>query len=158
MGFRFPIQRKTAMKWIEAVRESNSKSRVVFAIRNRRDRILGVIQLHSIDWPQRKCMLGVYIGDTRERNKGIGYIACALLLDYAFNGLDIWKVGLEVLAVSTHAKRLYENLGFFKEGTKVKEYYINGVRENVDIYGLFKDSWKVTIHSGANRLIAGNAG
>ena len=48
MGFRFPIQLDTAKDWLKNVREQNSKSRVVFAIRHKSN-LVGTISLHSIE-------------------------------------------------------------------------------------------------------------
>ena len=152
MGFRFPVQKETVKEWIKSGREQNAKSRVVFAIRQNED-LVGTIQLHSIDPYQRKAQLGVYIGESKNRNNGFGFISCSLLIDYAFNGLDMRKIGLEVLSVNRNAIALYEKLGFKKEGTKINEYFLGGQYLDVLIFGLQKKDCKIDIPITANRLI-----
>jgi UDP-4-amino-4,6-dideoxy-N-acetyl-beta-L-altrosamine N-acetyltransferase len=153
MGFRFPIQRETVKEWIKNQREQNAKSCVVFAIRHN-ENLVGTIQLHNIDPYQRKAQLGVYIGESRNRSSGYGFVSCSLLIDYAFNGLDIRKIGLEVLSINQNAIGLYKKLGFRKEGTKIKEYFLGGQYLNVVVFGLQKKDWKIKIPFTANRLIS----
>ena len=152
MGFRFPVQIEAVKEWIKIQREQNAKSRVVFAIREK-ENFVGTIQLNSMDQYQRKALLGVYIGESNKRNTGLGFISCSLLIDYAFNGLDMRKLGLEVLSINQKAVNLFEKLGFQKEGTKVKEYFLDGQYLNVCIYGLQRAYWKTNIPPTANRLI-----
>ncbi len=152
MGFRFPIQKETVKEWIKHQREQNAKSRVVFAIRQE-ENLVGTIQLNSIDQYQRKALLGVYIGESKKRNVGLGFISCSLLIDYAFNGLDLRKIGLEVLSINRNAISLYEKLGFKKEGTKINEYFLDGQYLDVCIYGLQQADWNADIPSTASRLV-----
>ena len=152
MGFRFPVQREAVKEWIKIQREQNAKSRVVFAIRQK-ESFVGTIQLNSMDQYQRRALLGIYVGETKKRNTGLGFISCSLLIDYAFNGLDIRKLGLEVLSINKNAIRLFEKLGFQKEGTKINEYFLDGQYLDVCIYGLQRADWKANIPSTASRLI-----
>jgi UDP-4-amino-4,6-dideoxy-N-acetyl-beta-L-altrosamine N-acetyltransferase len=152
MGFRFPVQRETVREWIKHQREQNSKSRVVFAIRQQ-ETLVGTAQLHSIDQYQRRASLGIYIGELKRRNSGLGFVSCSLLIDYAFNGLDIRKIGLEVVSINNNAIRLYEKLGFKKEGVKLAEYFLDGKYLDVCIYGLQKADWKIPIPSTGHRLV-----
>jgi UDP-4-amino-4,6-dideoxy-N-acetyl-beta-L-altrosamine N-acetyltransferase len=152
MGFRFPIQKETVKEWIKNQREQNGKTRVVFAIRQN-ENLIGTIQLHCIEPYQRKALLGVYIGEPKSRNQGSGFVASSLLIDYAFQGLDMRKIGLEVLSINHSAIALYEKLGFKKEGTKIGEYFLGGQYLDVLIFGLQRKDWKIEIPAAANRLI-----
>lgn len=152
MGFRFPIQKETVKDWVKNQRERNGKSSAVFAIRQENS-LVGTIQLNNIDLYQRKAMLGLYIGDSKKRNNGLGFVSSALVIDYAFNGLDMRKIGLEVLSINQNAIALYEKLGFRKEGTKVNDYFLDGQYLDVCIYGLQQAHWERCIPPTANRLI-----
>jgi diamine N-acetyltransferase len=152
MGFRFPIQKQRVFDWIKARRESNAAKDVAYTIRES-GKPVGIIQLQGLDQFQRKASLSIYIGDTTKRGAGIGYSACALMLDFAFNGLDLRKVGLEVLALNSGAIALYEKLGFILEGCKTQEYFLDGQYWDSNIYGLQRANWTTQLPADAQRLI-----
>lgn len=151
MGFRGPVRLETTAEWVRNIAEQNLKSRVVFAIRAA-GAIRGVVQLHSIDWVQRTATLGIYVGEPGDRGAGLGEAAVALLLDYAFNGLDLHRVALEVIASNARARRLYERMGFVREGSLREAYQRGGRREDIELFALLKSEWSFAPPAGARRL------
>jgi RimJ/RimL family protein N-acetyltransferase len=157
MGFRGPIRLEATADWIRNVSEHNLKTRAVFAVRQ--DGVLkGVAQLHTLDWIHRTALLGIYIGDAGERGAGLGRAATCLLLDYAFHGLDLHRVGLEVVASNVGARRLYEQLGFALEGLQRQAYLRAGAREDIALYGLLKPEWSFIPPDTAQRLVGADGG
>ncbi|WP_068875084.1 MULTISPECIES: GNAT family N-acetyltransferase [unclassified Phenylobacterium] len=153
MGFRGPVRRETTADWIRNLSDQNLKTRAVFAIRSD-GAIRGVAQLHGIDWLQRSAILGIFVGDRNDRGAGLGRGAVALLLDYAFRGLDLHRVSLEVLASNGPARRLYEKLGFASEGVLRQAFLRAGVREDVALYGLLSSEWTFVPPAAARRLVS----
>ena len=152
MGFRFPVQTSAVERWMKEVEDQNSKSLVVYGIRVKTV-LIGLVSLHHIDQYQRKSLLGIYIGNNEHQRKGVGFIATTLILDFAFNGLDFRKVGLEVVERNQNAISLYEKVGFVKEGTKREEYFVDGKYLNTHVYGILKNDFKINIPHDANRLL-----
>jgi UDP-4-amino-4,6-dideoxy-N-acetyl-beta-L-altrosamine N-acetyltransferase len=156
MGFRGPVRLETTAEWIRNMADQNLKSRAVFAVRQA-GAIKGVAQLQGIDWLQRTAILGIYVGDPADRGAGMGRVATCLVLDYAFNGLDLHRVGLEVVASNAPARRLYERVGFVLEGVLRKAYLRGGQREDVALYGLLRDEWTFAPPAAAHRLVSAPA-
>ena len=78
----------------------------------RADRICG---LHRIDYFSRSCELGIGIG--REYwGKGFGQDGVRTLVDYAFEHLNLNRVGLYTLAEDPRAVGAYRKAGFVEEG------------------------------------------
>ncbi len=152
-GFRFPMQRSTAAKWLASLADSNAQSEVAYAIYFQNEAV-GIINLHALNHFQRKAKLTVYIGEERFQSRGIGFVSCALMLDYAFNGLDLRKVSLEVVAKNAPAVALYEKLGFQREGLLRKDYYLDGAEHDVLLYGMHKSEFSLELPSHANRLVS----
>lgn len=152
MGFRGPVQPRTTQDWVAALQNQGLQSRALFAIRVE-GRIQGVVQLHGIDWLQRSALLGIYVGDAATRGSGLGLGATALILDYGFSGLDLVRIGLEVLSDNVGARRLYEKLGFHHEGTKRSAYNLGGVRRDVELYGILAADTRASLPADAPRLV-----
>ena len=152
MGFRGPLQRETASAWIEQLRADNLRTRVVFGIYYS-DVLKGVAQLHGIDWVHRTAAFGIYIGARSDRGAGLGFVASSLLLDYAFAALDLARVSLTVLAGNA-ATRLYERLGFVREGLLRQAFFLDGQREDVACYAMLRREWPGALPPGAHRLVS----
>jgi RimJ/RimL family protein N-acetyltransferase len=80
------------------------------------DRLLGFAVLHSVEWNNRAGVLAIGIWDPRNRGRGYGADALRTLLRYAFNELNLQRVGLDVIANNAAAIRAYERVGFRREG------------------------------------------
>lgn len=154
MGFRFPVQREATGEWIARLRDNNGVASAVFGVHHNAQ-LAGSAQLNDINWLHRRASLGIYIGNDESRRHGVGYMACALLLDYAFLGLNLKKVSLDVLASNTAAVGLFEKLGFRREGLKLNHYFLDGNYCDVADYAIEDNEWRGEIPSDANRVISG---
>lgn len=156
MGFRGPVSEGTTSAWLRGLADPGARSglptRFVFGIHHQ-STLAGIVQLHTVDWLQRTAMLGITVGREENRGQGVGYAASALLLDYGFNGLDLHRVALSVLACNQTACRLYEQLGFAAEGLLRKAYFADGARHDVSLYGLLRDDWCSPLPATAVRLL-----
>jgi [ribosomal protein S5]-alanine N-acetyltransferase len=103
---------------------------------------IGNIKLDNFDWIANTCELGILVGDKNYWAKGIGYEACKLILLFAFNELEIRKVILAVYENNTSAIKLYEKLGFIKEGQLRKHIMKDNIYYDKYYMGIFKDEMK----------------
>lgn len=110
--------------WIRSVVEG--KNYLFSIVKNEDDKLIGNIELQSICHTDRRATLGILIGEADERNKGYGTEAINLLLDFAFNYLNINSVNLTLLAVNDRAKRCYEKVGFKEFGRQRESRFVNG--------------------------------
>lgn len=113
-----------------------------FAIRPLDDEtILGWIGLDGILWTNRVAGIAIAIGDKANRGKGYGREAMNLLLDFAFNELNLYRLQLGVFAYNTNAIKLYESLGFVHEGTAREFIERDGQRHDMLRYGLLRGEY-----------------
>ena len=111
-------------QWVE---DNAKKSRYLMSIVTlNNDEVIGNISLNEIDLIHRFAVLGIMIGENDNRNKGYGTEAIGLLLDFAFNYLNLNSVSLSLLECNERAKRCYEKVGFKECGRKRMCRYING--------------------------------
>lgn len=110
--------------WLKEVVEG--KNYLFSIVKNEDDKLIGNIELQKVNHTDRRATLGILIGEAEERSKGYGTEAINLLLDFAFNYLNINSVSLTLLAVNDRARRCYEKVGFKEFGRQRQSRFVNG--------------------------------
>ena len=105
------------------------------------DRLIGFVALHSIEWNNGAGLLAIGIGEAEYRGKGYGTDALRLILRFAFHELNLFRVGLDVIATNTRAIRTYEKLGFQHEGRMRGAVLRDGRRDDRIFMGILRDEW-----------------
>ena len=114
-----------------------------FLIRRRADdRLLGTLDLMVNDWTHRDGWIGIALGDRTTWNQGYGREALRLLLRFAFNELNLFRVTLSVFSYNPRAIRAYERLGFVPEGTQRERLRRDGQRYDLLVMGLLRSEWQ----------------
>ena len=139
-----PAMPKTEQQVADYVSDQQkSKSAFVFAIRPLdQDDMIGYIELDGIVWSQGAGWVSVGIGDPVQRGKGIGEEAMRLLLQFAFDELNLRRVQLTVFSYNDPAIRLYEKLGFQREGTFREFLQRDGQVFDMYLYGILRREWR----------------
>lgn len=106
------------------------------------DEVIGNISLNEINFVHRYAVLGIMIGENKNRSKGYGAEAIGLLLDFAFNYLNLNSVSLTLLDCNERAKRCYENVGFKECGRIRQSRFINGKYYDSIIMDLLASEFK----------------
>lgn len=130
-----PVSELEQERWFETV--CLEPARMVWAIEASEAHV-GNAGLYHIDLIHRRAELWCYIGEADRRGAGLGRRVCRLLLDYAFEGLGLNKVYVQVGANNRAALALYRGLGFQEEGRFAQEYYIKGRFLDVVRLGLLR--------------------
>jgi RimJ/RimL family protein N-acetyltransferase len=101
----------------------------------------GRINISNIDFQNQKGEYGIFI-TKKYRGLGIAFKASKALIGFTFSNLNINKIYLKVFSDNIKAIKLYEKLGFEKEGILKKEIYKNGEFKDVVIMAIFKEKWE----------------
>lgn len=125
--------------WEQSYQKSNEKN---FIIVDTEDNFLGTISLVNIDMRSKKAELGRFFISKDKRGNHLGETSIYVLLEYAFGHLNMNKIYLEVFAYNTQAIRLYEQVGFSKEGLLKNHVFKSGKYCDVTIYSIFSDDLK----------------
>ncbi len=125
-----------------AEREAADTTRHGFAIRlvDAAD-IIGIATIKDIEWSNRTGWLALGIGSPDHRGKGLGSETVRLLVEFAFDELNLHRLGLTVAAYNRRAIAVYEGLGFLREGTVREAIERDGERHDLFIYGLLAADW-----------------
>jgi RimJ/RimL family protein N-acetyltransferase len=139
LGYRFPITEEMEAEWVDAVLKDQSRSRIVLAIEDKSDgTFVGFVYLNNIDWFSRNAEFGILIGERSRHGKGLARDALALIVDYAFEMLNLHKLYLRVVAFNKRALRLYRAFGFAQEGIQREQAFLRGRYHDVVFMGLLR--------------------
>ena len=108
---------KKVKEWLEKDLEKPRSDEMYFAIRTLEDDILiGFIGLFNLLMHHGDALVAIALGEREYWGKGYGTDAMRVMLSYAFNELNLRKVGLIVFEYNPRAIRSYEKVGFRHEG------------------------------------------
>jgi len=103
--------------------------------------VIGQMNLDDFDPLIGNAWLGIGIGERAYWNKGYGSEAMQILARYGFEMLGLKKISLNVYGFNQRAIRVYEKMGFKKEGC-VKEFLNrDGQRWDLIFMGLLREEW-----------------
>jgi RimJ/RimL family protein N-acetyltransferase len=112
---------------------------VVFIICTKEDdRPIGITALFRIDWVGRMAIYYIGIADKINWSKGYGSEATKLMVDYAFETLNLNRIQLHVYVGNEPAVEVYKKVGFKVEGTLREAMYHNGTFCDFYVMGLLR--------------------
>ncbi len=105
---------------------NDSKNSIFSIVDKKTDKMIGIIGLYNVRPVVYAAELRIIVGEKSVWGKGYGTEACLMLLDYAFNRLNLHKVFLGVNNDNKGAVKCYKKAGFVDEGILRDEIYRNG--------------------------------
>ncbi len=121
--------RESHEKWMETMVDTGKVVQMII-VENESEKPIGSVYLRDIDYEHKKAEYGIFIGELDYLGKGYGTEAAELMINYAFEYLELHKVMLRVYAENKRAIKSYEKAGFKKEAY---------LKDDVFVQGEFKD-------------------
>lgn len=106
------------------------------------DTLIGLVGLADVQWTNQTAMLGIAIGDPAYWGKGYGSDALRLIVNYAFDELNLYRVWLSVIGYNARAIAVYEKAGFKPEGIGQCAIQREGKRHDLIYYGILREEWE----------------
>jgi RimJ/RimL family protein N-acetyltransferase len=106
------------------------------------DRPIGRCLLFGSNKTDRATEVGIFIGEKDSWGKGYGTEAMRLLLDYAFNLLNMHSVMLGVFSFNERAIRSYRSLGFKEIGRRRQARIVGSRKYDVILMDLLADEFE----------------
>ena len=126
--------------WLKNVISDKDNRNMTFVIVERStDSVLGYSQLKNINWISRNAWFGIIIGNKNKRNMGFGRETTELMIDYAFNSLNLNKLQLEVLEINSNAIDLYLKMNFTNEAQLRQHFFCEGEYLDTVIMSLLRE-------------------
>ncbi|MFW9877959.1 MAG: GNAT family N-acetyltransferase [Candidatus Thorarchaeota archaeon] len=136
-----PLGFDDAKRWFEP-QEGRVKDFIVFEIWHNKDKKpIGHAMLTGIDWINGWANVGMTIGEPDYWNKNIATEATEMIIEYAFNELNLQKLHGGVIVDNIGSWKVAEKTGFTLEGIHKDDLFVDGKHVNTKIYRLLKEDW-----------------
>lgn len=139
--FLFPHTAGETEKFLNGILDGSSPIKGFVIADRRTEAYLGQIDLVKIDWKNRVGTLGIVIGAPENRGRGIGTEAIGLMLEFAFQRLNLHRIELEARDYNTRALRCYRKCGFQEEGRARQNSFIRGRYTDTVRLGILKEEY-----------------
>ena len=144
VGDRRPLSRASLEHWRREHAEraaQRGRLEIWFGIQTKDGTPIGDIALNRF-WPHhRVAMLGAAIGEPEYWGGGYGTDALLLVVDYAFDWLDLRRLWLQTMGSNVRVVRQMEKVGFTLETRQRQATYADGVWQDLLCYGLLREEW-----------------
>ncbi len=139
----FTFRPKSIMELEEEIkRDLTSDKSILFTIcENSSDEPVGMTAYYRIDSVSRAAVFFLSIYDTSKWGKSYGSEATMLMVDYAFNILNLNRIQLHVASENANAVSIYEKCGFKKEGTLREAMYHNNRYIDFYVMGILRSEF-----------------
>ena len=113
----------------------------LLGVYNKKHEHTGNVSLNSFDYILRSCSFAIMMSG-KYKGQGFGLEASSLMLRHAFQNLNIHRVYLGVVEWNKPAIKLYEKLGFKRDGLLRDAFWAKGQFHNLLYYSIFKNEFK----------------
>jgi RimJ/RimL family protein N-acetyltransferase len=123
-------------------RDQRLSTHISFDIWHKKDeKPIGVIGLGYIDWVNGWANAFLHIGEKEYWGRDIATEATELILEYAFNELNLYKIHGDAAVNNIGSWSVAEKLGFVFEGIERDEFFVDGNYIDSKVYRMTKEDW-----------------
>lgn len=134
---RFPMTKEKLENYVESA--SSDSNLLVLAIILKENSVhVGNISLQNINWIDRSAEIAFILGEVEYQGKGIMYRAGSLLIQHAFNQLNLHRIYCGTLETNEGMIRLAEKFGMEREGRRREAIFKNGKYLDIIEFGILK--------------------
>jgi RimJ/RimL family protein N-acetyltransferase len=141
--FRY-VNLETEEQWFLNYQNNRSSQVRLGIIDKHSNQIIGMVSLLQIDFISQTAEFALQIGDKNFWNKGIGKWATKNMIIHGFKNLNLNRISLYVLCENISAKKIYESVGFKKEGTLRQAIFKSGEHKDLILMSILKEEFKLS--------------
>lgn len=138
-----PLSPAAVKKKYEKLEKAENKD-FYFAVRTLADdRLIGFAHLFWVDLQHGAATLNLGLGQPADRGQGYGSDTLRLLLNYAFDELNLHRVAARGASYNTGALRFFQRHGFVEEVRNREAVFRDGQRWDWVLLGLLREERRV---------------
>ena len=121
--------------------EPEADPRLVFGVQTKDGTPIGLIGINWLPAHHRTALLTAFVGERAYWGGGYGTDALLLLLDYAFDWLDVRRAWLMTMSLNARVLRQMEKVGFQLEARQRRATWADGGWHDMLTYALLREDW-----------------
>jgi len=133
-----PAMETEEEEWLEHIHKNRKCHVVLMICLAEGDKPIGTMGIHRINHKDGVASTGAMIGEKSCWGKGYGTEAKMILLNYAFNTLNLRKVCSSVFAFNGRSQKYNKKCGYTIEGVRKKHHFVNGKYVDEVLMAVFK--------------------
>lgn len=137
--WRLPLAFEEARTELERIQRGQGAAHHVYMIDVDR-RTVGVCWLGRLDLENRSASLGILVGERSDRGRGYGAMALRELCAIGFRDMGLERIHLWT-RVDNPAQRLYQRVGFVKEGVQRHALFWDGEWHDTILMSFIRPDW-----------------
>lgn len=139
---RYPQYAESEKEWFNNT-INQIQTKISLAI-HRKDNhaFIGIMSLEKINYIHRTATTGSFIGNENDRGKGYGHDAKMVLLNYAFNRLNLRKINASAIAFNERSIKFNQGCGYKIEGVLKQQAFVDGQYYDEVLLAVFADDFK----------------
>ena len=135
---KFPMTVPMLKAFVEST--SRATHAVVLAIIDKAtDAHIGNISLQAINWQDRNAEIAFLLGERSFWGKGVMKQAGKLMIDHAFNALNLHRVHCGTSSTNMGMQKLAIKLGMNEEGVRKEAIYNHGKYHDIIEFGIIRE-------------------
>ncbi len=138
LHYDLPICIEKTEKWFESHEGEDTRYDAIIEV----DGVpVGTIGLIDIDFKNSKAEYYIAMGELSYKGKGVAKEASKLILAYGFEQLNLNRIYLFTEVENVVAQKLFERVGFVREGIIRQDIVSHGRFVNRIAYGFLREDW-----------------
>lgn len=139
---RFPQYVSDEKEWFDRNSKSTNE-RICLAIHTiANGEFIGIMGLEKINFIHRHAMTGSFIGEERNRGQSYGHDAKMILLNHAFNRLNLHKVYATAIAFNQRSIKFNQRCGYKVEGRRQQHLFVDGQYHDEIMLAVFAEDFR----------------
>jgi RimJ/RimL family protein N-acetyltransferase len=135
----FPNYLESEIEWIKSLKDN--KKNIVFGIETTKGKLIGVMGLHNINYIDRIASTGAFIGRKKLWGKGYGTEAKLILLEYAFNTLNLRRIFSSCIEFNDRSLNYQKKTGGKVEGRRKDKFFRKGRYWDEILLSVSREDW-----------------
>lgn len=138
LHYDLPLRKDKTLLWFNSVKDRNDRADFTITYNGEPAGLIGLI---NIDNKNRKAEYYITLGGAELKGKGIATKASNLLIEKSYQKYHLNKIYLYTEVDNLSAQKLFERIGFVKEGLLKEDLIQEGTKIDRFIYGLLVEEY-----------------